>query len=595
MSTAAADVLPSPLPAEPLVTLERVATSLSPDQLLWASGYLAGRAAAAAPEALPAPQADTAIRWTVIYATETGNSRRVARALVDRARARGLRAQAVDAREYKLAKFKGERHVVIVAATHGLGEPPDGSEDFVEFVLGERAPRLDGLHYSVLALGDSSYDDYCQVGRDLDARLEALGATRVAPRVDCDVDFDDAAQRWTEAFLDAAAKLEADAPRPAGAHLRPVPAPPAASREAPFEAEVLVNQPITGRHSSKRVHHLALSLEGSGLRYQPGDALGVVTDNPPELVEDLLATLGATGRESVRIGDDTLTLTQALRTRLDITASSRAFVAHYAQATGHAGLAAKLDALKGEAARAFFWRHQIVDVLREYPAAIAPQALVDGLRKLAPRLYSIASSPDANPDEVHLTVAHVRYDAFGHAHLGSASTELVRRNGSVPVYVEENPHFRLPDDGDAPIIMIGPGTGVAPFRAFLEHRAEHGAGGDNWLFFGDRTFREDFLYQIEMQRHLKRGVLTRLDLAFSRDTAEKVYVQHRLRERGAEVFAWLERGAHVYVCGDAERMAPDVHAALAGIVADAGGRSTEDAEAYLRDLKRTGRYQRDVY
>lgn len=596
MSTATATTLPAPLPADRLAQLSEAVALLNPNELLWASGYLAGLAATATGDVQSAaPQAAQGVEWTVLYATETGNSRRVAEELAATARAQGMHAKAIDTREYKTARFKNERHVLIVAATHGLGEPPDGSEDFFEFLLGPRAPRLEQLQFSVLALGDSSYDDYCQVGRELDARLEALGGTRVAPRVDCDVDFEDAASSWSDSVLAYAKTLDV-APTPRIAtHLRPVPAHAAVSRAAPFAAAVLNNQPITGRASSKMVRHLELSLEGAGLAYTPGDALGVVAHNPPQLVEEVLDALGASADDTVTLGEQTLTLTDALRERLEITGLGRSFVEHYASTSGRDDLATHLQTLSGENARAFFYQHQVIDILREYPADITAQDLVSGLRKLTPRLYSIASSPDANADEVHLTVAQVNYQAFGREHWGSASTFLGGAHEQIPVYVESNAHFRLPEDPDTPVIMIGPGTGIAPFRAFLEHRAEHGARGDNWLFFGDRTFRQDFLYQLEMQRHLKSGLLTRLELAFSRDQPDKIYVQHRLREQAHAVYDWLERGAHVYVCGDAQRMAPDVHLALVDAIVAGSGRSTEDAEAYLREMKRAKRYQRDVY
>ncbi|MEO1576285.1 MAG: hypothetical protein AAFU65_15165, partial [Pseudomonadota bacterium] len=438
----------------------------------------------------------------------------------------------------------------------------------------------------------SSYDDFCQVGVELDARLAALGATRVVDRVDCDVDFAADAESWTERVVDAAAAAAPAATAPVALHA--VPDAPAVTRDRPFAAEVLANQRITGRDSSKVVHHIELSLDGADLRYTPGDALGVVTHNPPQAVEPVLAALGASGSESVTVGGESVSLALALTERLEITASGRRVAEHYANAAGQGDLQKRLAAL-GSDARAFFWQHQVVDLLREFPGDIAPQAFVDGLRVLQPRLYSIASSPDASPDEVHLTVARVGYDAFGHTHVGSASTALTNDRDSVDVYVERNDHFRLPADPATPILMIGPGTGIAPFRSFLEHRAEHGASGDNWLFFGDRTMRHDFLYQLELQRHLKQGTLSRLSVAFSRDQAHKIYVQDRLREQARDVVAYLDNGAHIYVCGDAERMAPDVHTALRDVLRDVRGITDDAAEDELKALKRAHRYQRDVY
>ena len=594
MSRAAESVLPSPLPDGKSQALDALAEGLAPDALMWASGYLAGLASNGAALSAPAQAAAaaTAQTLTVLYATETGNSRRVAEGVVARASAAGLSAQAVDLRDFKVSRLKKTARVVFVAATHGLGDPPDGTEDFFETLAGDRAPSLEHLEYAVLALGDSSYDDFCQIGVELDERLAALGATRFAQRIDCDVDFAADAERWTEQVVEhARARQSADAP---AVTLRAVPTTPRVTRDAPYTAEVLTNQRITGRDSSKIVHHIELSLDDSGLTYEPGDALGVILDNPPEAVEPLLEVVGARGDEPVTVGDDTLPLSQALTERLDITASGRRFADYYADAADQRALRERLDHL-GRDARAFFWQHQVVDLLREFPGELSPQALVDGLGAWQPRLYSIASSQDASPDEVHLTVARVAYDAFGHAHVGSASAALTNDRSSVNVYVEPNPHFRLPTDPSTPIIMIGPGTGIAPFRSFIEHRAEHGASGRNWLLFGDRTMRNDFLYQLELQRHLKRGTLDRLSVAFSRDQAQKIYVQDRLRERARDVVSWLDDGAHLYVCGDAERMAPDVHSALIDVLADVRGVSREAAEDELRQLKRDHRYQRDVY
>ncbi|MFK8013902.1 MAG: sulfite reductase flavoprotein subunit alpha [Gammaproteobacteria bacterium] len=592
MSRAAADLTNFALGEDAFHQLQSVSKGLNHDELLWASGYLAGQAAAAT--ALPAPDnaADNP-PLSVFYATETGNSRRVAEELVSAAASRGLRAQAYDVRQVKLKQLKKEKLIVFVAATHGLGDAPEGSEDFFEALNADRAPALDHLQYSVLSLGDSSYDDFCQVGVELDGRLAQLGARRFAPRVDCDLDFDDPAEKWRDAVLTFASKQAGDSATPTP-HLRPVPKTDV-SRTRPFRAPVLVNQRITATGSSKTVHHIELDLEGSGLDYEPGDALGVVTNNPARMVDAVLAATALDQEQNVTLGDDVVSLRDALTVQLDISASHRRFVEHYAKAAGRDDLATRLQELSGEAARAFFYSHQIVDVVREYPGPVDAQSLVNGLRKLTPRLYSIASSPLASPDEVHLTVAHVNYEQFGHTHVGSASTELLGASEHVDVYVQANPNFRLPEDGSAPVLMIGPGTGVAPFRAFVEHRAALGADGANWLFFGDREFRRDFLYQTEWQQHLESGALNRIDLAFSRDQAEKIYVQQRLLENARDVYDWLERGAHVYVCGDATRMAPDVHDALGQIVQRIGGKTPEQADDYLRGLQRASRYQKDVY
>ena len=367
-------------------------------------------------------------------------------------------------------------------------------------------------------------------------------------------------------------------------------------KHRPFTAEVLVNQKITGGNSSKDVRHIELSLEGSGLSYSPGDSLAVEVSNPPLLVGQLLAELELDGAQIIEHDEEAVSLAEALTDRLEITALNLGFLRSWAAVAD--GDELETIMATPAALAALIDDHQVVDVVRRFPAAVTAQQFADSLRKLSPRSYSIASSFDANPDEVHLTVAAVRYDAHGSEHWGAASTHLADRvdeGDAVRVFVEPNTRFRLPTDDNTPIIMIGPGTGIAPFRAFVEERAERDARGENWLFFGDRTFADDFLYQLEWQRHLKQGRLARLDVAFSRDQAEKIYVQHRIRERGADVYAWLEAGAHVYVCGDAKHMADDVHNALIDVISEHGELAHDAAEAKLKELRRAGRYQRDVY
>ena len=592
MATAAQEIAEA-LGAETLAQLDASTAGFTERQLWWASGYLAGRATAAqtlpgepAVTAIPAaPEAAADAALTVLYASETGNSRRVADALAEQARGRGATVGVHDLARYKPRQLRREQRIAIVTATHGLGDPPDGTEAFFEYWLGDGAPRLEGLQYSVLALGDSSYEDFCKIGRDIDDRLEALGAQRVGQRVDCDVDFETEAAAWTKAVV---ATIEAAAAPAVTAvpHIHAVPT--AYTRAHPYLSEVLTSQRITGRGSSKDVRHFELSLEDSGLTYEPGDSLGVVPANPPQLVSQFLEETGYDGDALVQVGDEQASLADALTGKLEITVASRAFADAYAAVSDFEAPA------KGPEARAWLGGRQVIDLVAGSRAPTDPQVFVDCLRRLTPRLYSIASSPDANPDEVHLTVRMIDYEAHGRRHWGTASNYLADQ-ATVPVFVEPNERFRLPDRGDTPIVMIGPGTGVAPFRAFVEHRAYHGATGKNWLLFGDRNQHTDFLYQLEWLRYRKQGLLDRLDVAFSRDQSEKIYVQDRLLEHGAELYDWLESGAHVYVCGDAEGMAPAVHDTLRNIVSARRNAGADDAEDYLRELKRAGRYQRDVY
>ncbi len=522
-----------------------------------------------------------------------GNGRRIAESLYRDAEATGLPVRLVSLADYRPADIRKETLLALVVSTHGEGDPPDDAEPMYEYLFGPRAPKLEGLAYTVLALGDSSYDEFCKTGRDFDERLQALGGKPFRARIDCDVDYEADASAWGETTLvEARERLAAHGP----AAVTPLHAVARTGAAAgPVRVEVAVNQRITARESTKCVHHVEFALPEGGIGHEPGDALAVVTANPPRLVEEIIGLLGLPATAAL---DDGRELAGALGSDYEITTASRAFVARYAEASGSDAL----GALLGESRRAELARYlagrQVVDVVREHPAALSPADFVACLRGLKPRLYSIASSPLATPDEVHVTVAEVAYTAFGRTHWGAASSHIVSRlavGDGVEIRLEPNPRFRLPADGEAPVVMIGPGTGVAPFRAFLEHREAAGAGGRNWLFFGERNFYSDFLYQLDWARFRKRGVLDRMDVAFSRDGERKVYVQHRMMERAAELYAWLEEGAFVYVCGDATRMAPDVHAALVSVVMQGGAVDADAAEAYLREMKRGGRYQRDVY
>tara|TARA_R110002049_G_scaffold9444_6_gene48057 strand:+ start:3060 stop:4877 length:1818 start_codon:yes stop_codon:yes gene_type:complete len=605
MAASSANLNVLPLDGDQSERLDQALSGLSPDQLHWISGYAAGLAAATSAGAVapagPAAASDPANSMTVLYGSQTGNGEAIATELAEAARNQGFAVNLTSLAEYKPSQLKREQLVSFVISTHGEGEPPDDAELFHEFLLSAKAPKLEKLKFAVLALGDSSYVNFCQTGREFDERLHALGGTRLAPIVECDVDYEEAAQGWvTELVSQLPEIINTSAAVP---QLRAVNAPPRFDKHHPFAAEVLVNQKITSRDSSKDVRHIELSLEGSGLQYEPGDAIAVQIENPPALVSELLDVLGFAADTVVAIKDESLALGDALLKKLEITAASLGFLQAWANildrgAAGENGLRTILESEDRSALTELVETHQVIDIVRRFPATTDAQTFVDGLRKLSPRSYSIASSQRANPDEVHLTVAAVRYTAFGSEHWGAASTHLADRlepGSQVSVFVEPNSRFHLPANDNADVIMIGPGTGVAPFRAFVEERDERGAAGNNWLFFGDRNFSSDFLYQLEWQRHLKQGRLARLDLAFSRDQAEKIYVQDRIRAQGADVWAWLQRGAYVYVCGDAKHMANDVDSALVDVIETHAGVTREEAVAELKNLRRDGRYQRDVY
>jgi sulfite reductase (NADPH) flavoprotein alpha-component len=593
MSSRPLPILPdsAPFASEQIDLLNRVMAQTSAEQRSWLSGFLAGYHAASAPAAAPAAAAQPRRPLTILFATESGNAEGVAADLKKVAARQGFAARMVDMAEVAPGDLEGVESLLVVASTWGEGDPPERAAAFYGSLLAESAPRLDGLRFAVLALGDSSYVNFCEVGRRLDARLEELGGSRIAERVECDLDFEDKAAAWMEGSLarldelvgggDAGAVIHVDFHSPASAH----------SKANPFAAEITELVNLNSSRSDKETLHLELSLEGSGLTFEPGDSLGIMAENDPAMVEAILAATGLAGDSPAGEG----TLAEALAGHFDITALTRPVVEAYARLGGNADLAALLE---GERLAAYLDGRQIIDLLEDFPQPLGAEQLLALLRKLPPRLYSIASSLKAHPEEAHLLISAVRYQSRGRARNGVASTfvaDRMKAGDRLKVYVKPNKYFRLPEDPARPVIMVGPGTGVAPFRAFLQERRESGAAGANWLVFGDRRYTHDFLYQLDWQELHKDGVLTRIDLAFSRDQPEKVYVQHRLWEQRCDLFAWLEEGAHLYVCGDEKHMARDVDATLRRIVADQGGQGEEAAAAYLDALRRAGRYQRDVY
>ncbi|MCA1652616.1 MAG: assimilatory sulfite reductase (NADPH) flavoprotein subunit [Sphingomonadales bacterium] len=579
--------------------VETLSGSVTPEQARWLSGYFAGLEAGIARQggaaAPPLGTTSPTRTLTVLHGGETGNSAGLARAFVASASARGLHATVADLASYKPRQLKAEQDLVLIVATHGEGEPPQPALNFFEFIEGPKAGKLPELRFAVLALGDSSYEYFCEAGKRLDCRFEELGATRIAPRVDCDVDYDEPAAVWATEIVD----LIATAAKPMAA---PSPSAFATSsfhdKRNPFDARVVENVSIVGRHSSKDIRHIELDIAHSGLTYQPGDGIGIVTRNGRETVEALLAATGLAEDARLTVKGEQVTLAEAFEIHFEISTTVPRFLDHWAGLTG----AERLQQLGQEERRAerleFLREHHVVDIVRNFPLqGIDAETFVAGLRPLQPRVYSLSSSIAALPDEAHITLSPVRYRLHGQDRNGVASAHLADRSeagATLPVYIQPNDQFRLPTD-DVPIIMVGPGTGVAPFRAFLQEREARGATGRNWLFFGDRNFRSDFLYQVEWQEWLKGGLLTRMDVAFSRDGVEKLYVQHRMIERADELFGWLEDGAHFYVCGDAEHMAPDVHDALITVAGSGGGMGRDAADAYVRELQRSGRYHRDVY
>ena len=588
-----------PLNPEQLARLQAATTDFTPTQLAWVSGYFWGvlNQQSGTAVAAPAPAAEVPT-ITLISASQTGNARRVAEALRDDLLAAKLNVKLVNAGDYKFKQIAAEKLLVVVTSTQGEGEPPEEAVALHKFLFSKKAPKLDGTAFAVFGLGDTSYEFFCQSGKDFDNKLAELGAERLLDRVDADVEYQAAAAEWRARVVEA---LKARAPVAAPAqlatsgavndiHTSPY------TKEAPLTATLSVNQKITGRNSEKDVRHIEIDLGDSGLRYQPGDALGVWYQNDPQLVKELVALLWLKGDEPVTVEGKTLPLSEALQWHFELTVNTAPIVENYATLTRSESLLP----LVGDKAQLqqYAAATPIVDMVRFSPAQLDAEALIGLLRPLTPRLYSIASSQAEVESEVHVTVGVVRYEIEGRARAGGASSFLadrVEEDGEVRVFIEHNDNFRLPANPETPVIMIGPGTGIAPFRAFMQQRAADGAQGKNWLFFGNPHFTEDFLYQVEWQSYVKEGLLTRIDLAWSRDQQQKIYVQDKLREQGAELWRWINDGAHIYVCGDANRMAKDVENTLLEVIAEYGAMDAEAADEFLSELRVERRYQRDVY
>ncbi|AVI66679.1 assimilatory sulfite reductase (NADPH) flavoprotein subunit [Shewanella sp. WE21] len=591
--------LASPLSQGQVEKLKQLTSELSAVQLAWVSGYLA--ATANAGQLAPVAQTQTAQTVTILYGSQTGNGRGVAKALADKALAQGYAVNLASMGEYNVRQLKQEAVLLLVVSTHGEGEAPDDAIELHKFLASKRAPKLDNLHYSVLALGDSSYEFFCQTGKDFDARLAALGAKSLLPLIECDVDYEAAAGQWHADVLEAVKPLiETSSASVVSIGTAKAIGESEFTKQNPYSAEVLVSQKITGRGSDRDVRHVEIDLGDSGLTYQAGDALGVWFSNNEVLVDEVLAGLSLVADELVTLGTESLSLKQALVDKKELTQLYPGLVKAWAELSGSAELLALSE--DKEQVRHFILKHQFADLVTQYPLSnnsvtLNAAKLLELLRPLTPRLYSIASSQSEVETEVHLTVALVEDERHGSARFGGASHFLAsaQEGTQVKVYVESNKHFRLPENPETPVIMVGPGTGVAPFRAFMQERVAQGIKGDSWLFFGNPHFEQDFLYQTEWQQYLKNGDLSRIDVAFSRDQAHKIYVQHRIKEQGQALWQWLQNGAHLYICGDAERMAKDVHQALIEVAVEVGGLNTEAAEAYFETLRSDKRYQKDVY
>jgi sulfite reductase (NADPH) flavoprotein alpha-component len=570
----------APFAQEQIAALNRVISVTTAEQRAWLSGYLAGLQAAndpgvAVPAAPPAKRAPL----TILFGTESGNAEALAAQARKVAAKLGFAPKVVDMADFSVADAAATENLLIVASTWGEGDPPQRAVDFYEALMADDAPGFERTRFAVLALGDRAYAQYCEIGRRIDERLAALGGARVVDRIECDLDYETPATAWIDGLLErlnaevgvkevGASVIHVDFARP-GADVP--------TRARPFEAEVTEHVRLSGSRSTSDTHHVAVSLEGSGILYEPGDSLGVVPSNDPALADAVLKAAGLDGDA----------LRGALIDRLDISTLTGKQIEDFVRETG-------VEAPpEGWAAG-----RQIIDLLELAPKALTSAQLTALLRPLPPRYYSIASSRKAVGEEAHLLVAALRYESHERTRTGVASVDITARHRSgdrLKVFLRPNPHFRLPADADRPVVMIGPGTGLAPFRGFLQEREAVGAGGRNWLVFGHRNYTHDFLYQLELQDWVKSGLLSRLDVAFSRDQPEKRYVQDTLWDARGDLYAWLKDGAALYVCGDANAMAKDVHATLLRILADQGRQDEVAAKAELDGIRRDGRYLRDVY
>ena len=588
-------------PANPLpIELSAQLAALSPTQLAWLSGYCwaQSQGAAGGLEVSAAPAvAATARRVLVLSASQTGNARGVAGSLYAKLKAAGVEAVLSSVGDFKSKTLPDEDIVLLVTSTQGEGEPPEEALPLYKFVFGKKAPDLGKLTFAVLGLGDSSYPNFCQAGKDFDAKFAELGARRLNDLGICDLEFQNAADAWVEAVVPKVAELAAQTAAPSATPAANQTVGTVYTKDKPYTATLSVRQKITSRSAEKDVEHIEIDLSGSGLHYQAGDALGVLPLNDSALVQEILDLHQLSGEEKIRLSDNLETdIRTALTESADITQNTPALVQQYAELSGSEAL--KTTAADKTRLDAYLATTPPVGVFAAHPHPLDAQTLFQLFRPQTPRLYSIASAQDEVGEEVHLTVGVVRFDHHGNSYTGAASGYLGERleeGGEVRVFVEPNPNFRLPADGNTPVIMIGAGTGIAPFRAFMQQRAANGDNGKNWLIFGNQRLADDFLYQLEWSDYRKDGILTRADLAWSRQSERKVYVQHKIAEHAAEVWNWLQQGAHLYVCGDATRMARDVETALLDVIETQGKLSRDDAEDYLNEMREDKRYQRDVY
>lgn len=602
----------SPFDQEQAAQLNQIFQTLTAEQQIWLTGYLTAQQGAVA-QTTEAPQqvaeyvlnnesesqTNNDRHITVVYGSETGNAQSLAEIFADRLVEHNYTVKLTAMDEIKQKEFKKVEDLFVITATHGEGDPPDNALTFHEFIHSRKAPKLENVRFSVLALGDESYEYFCQTGKDFDAKLLELGAERLTDRQDCDLDFDDLTEKWMNKNIEILNQSTGHGSTVTSTETVQSAKEKRYSKSNPYKAEVLENINLNGRGSNKEVRHVELLLDNYGESFEPGDCVVVLPQNEPEIVTLLIETLGWDKDIEIPINDDgdTLPLEKALTEHFEITKLTKPLLQKAAELFGNTELLSQID--NAEWIQQYVDGRDVIDLLIEFPTSeLKPETFYKLLRKLPAREYSIASSYEATPDEVHITVGAVRYEAHERTRKGVCSVQLAERiqpGDTLPIYLKKNPNFKFPFDEETPVIMIGPGTGVAPFRAYMQEREELGLSGNTWLFFGEQYFTTDFLYQTEWQAWLKDETLAKLDLAFSRDTEEKIYVQHRIAQQSELFYQWLQDGAAIYVCGDEKHMAKDVHDTIRSVIEQEGDMSEADAEAYLTQMKQEKRYQRDVY
>lgn len=610
----------SPFTEGQATQINELLQTLTPEQKVWLSGYLVANQQLTSGTSdtqgsqIGAVSKDTETMLqqneptiqpekraiTLLYGSETGNAQGLAEIFEERLSNIGHNVTLKAMDEFKSKNLKNVEDLFIITSTQGEGDPPDNAAELHEFIHGRKAPKLEGVRFSVLALGDQTYEFFCQTGRDFDKKLEELGAERLYERVDCDVDYEEDAEKWMANVINTIDSA------PEGTQSEQVVSESIKSAKEkkyskanPYQAEVLENINLNGRGSNKETRHIEFLLDNFGEEYEVGDCLVVLPQNDPALVELLMSTLGWDPGDQIQISEDgdTISLEEALTSYFEITKLTRPLLQNAAAYFDNEALEDKVQ--DSEWIQNYIEGRDFIDLLNDFPPEeLEPEDLYQILRKLPPREYSISSSYQSLPDEVHITVGAVRYNTHGRDRSGVCSVQFAERiqpGDTVPIYLKRNPNFKFPKDGDTPVIMIGPGTGIAPFRAHMQEREEYGYKGNTWLFFGDQHFTTDFLYQTEWQEWLKDGFLEKMNVAFSRDTDQKVYVQHRIAEHSKEFNEWLEKGASIYICGDEKNMAKDVHQAIRNVLVKEQNLTEEDAESYLKQMKKDKRYQRDVY